>query len=82
MPALLDDEIKGKLAFATARSLLTAEGIMEAIPFCNPLQYNISEDMPFIGKFPVDQWVKDGRPVLGTGRAPCAPKLPRGTAPT
>ena len=64
MPQIIDDEVKkNQAAFYRAQSKLSPEVIMQTLPKVYPKVY-VLENCPLVSKFPVDQWVADGGPIL------------------
>ena len=66
-PILLDEIFKVRYEFALNLGALTPQQFQEMMPICFPMTYLIDGRdgrFPGIAKFPVDQWVKDGRPIF------------------
>ena len=69
LPKELDDEIKKVQGdFMKALGHLTDEEILERLPKAYPAKdYLVDpEHLPGVGRFPVDEWIKEGKPILDT----------------
>ena len=66
-PILLDEIFRVRYEFALRLDAMTPSQIQQVMPICFPMSYLIDGrdgKFPGIAKFPVDQWVKDGRPIF------------------
>ena len=67
LPQELDDEIKNHTGqWMLAAKNLSDEEILQSLPKVYPCAKNLvnGDLLPGVGRFPVDQWIKDGRPIL------------------
>jgi hypothetical protein len=65
MPEVLDDAIKGAdLKFFQELNRCTADEILTAIPHTHPKTNLIHECIPGVSRFPVDDWLRQGNPVM------------------
>ena len=66
-PILLDEIYRVRYEFALRLNAMTPSQIQRVMPLCYPMNYLIDGrdgKLPGIAKFPVDQWIAEGRPVF------------------
>ncbi len=65
-PEILDDEIKRHQAeFVKAQNTLTPGELWDMLPVVFPI-LNCVPGLVGISRFPVDEWIKSGQPILST----------------
>ena len=68
-PILLDEIFRVRYEFAVRLNAMSPDQIQKVMPICFPMNYVIDGrdgHFPGIAKFPVDQWIKEGRPIFDT----------------
>ena len=64
---LLDENFRVRYEFALRLNAMSPDQIQKVMPICFPMTYVIDGrdgKFPGIAKFPVDQWIKEGRPIF------------------